>query len=469
MAPMPDKKARGRVVSPGDAILAGGLPRRTQRRAPPTPGLAVRRLLSRLDAELARVDADKIDREDRVPPVVLARLERLGVLRLNLPRAYGGLGLDRADYHRILARISARSLALAMIVTTHQSLGAAALVAAFGGPEQKAQLLPRMAAGELSALAASEALSGADPALAATTARRVRGGWRLDGRKLWVSNAVDARWLAVLARAPDGPTLFIIDARTRGVSVERRCRFLGLRGLGNGVLRLRGVIISDAGRVGADGDGARLLLALLGEGRLTVLPRALGLTRAVRDAARAWMRTRRRRGRALAQEPAVAARLNRLDALVARLESLDAAAAAWSRGGSVGRTESALAKLYAAAAAWEAADTALQLRGARGYETADSQRARGETAVPAERWLRDARGLRLVEGSDDLLRWAVARRGLELARAGARAPRAAGALGRRAAALAAEFRALGRARGEAVPARALELADEAARILAESL
>jgi alkylation response protein AidB-like acyl-CoA dehydrogenase len=355
-----------------------------------------------------------------------------------------------------------------MRATTHQSLGAAALVAAAGTPEQRARLLPRMAAGELAALAVSEAGAGADLSLIAATARRARGGYRLSGRKLWVSNAADARWLAVLARAPGGPALFVVDARARGVVLERRCRFLGLRGLGNAVVRLSGAFVPEADRVGAEGDGARLLLALLGAGRLTVVPRALGLARECRRAARAWAAARRQRGRALAAEPAVAARLARLDLLVVYLEALDARVAAWAQAGRAPRVESALAKLFAAAAAWEAADATLQLRGARGYETADSQRARGEEPVPAERWLRDARGLRLIEGSDDALRWAVARRGLELARAGARAPRAPGPLGRRAVALAAELRTLARSAGGEVPARALELADEAARLLAES-
>ena len=98
-----------------------------------------------------------------------------------------------------------------------------------------------------------------------------------------------------------------------------------------------------------------------------------------------------------------------METAVARLEIVSARMAAWADEGRDLRRESMLAKLFAASAAWEVADLALQLRGGRGYETADSQRARGEKPEPVERLLRDARGLRVIEGSDDALRGAIAR------------------------------------------------------------
>jgi len=449
-----------------DALLAGAVRGDWLRSAPRPPSAAARRLEARLARLLARVDGDAIDREDRAPASAISGLERLGVFRMSLPRAHGGLGLSRTDCHRLVARVAAKSAGLSMWVTTHSM--AAALIERAAAADLRAKILPRLAAGELAALALAEEGAGTDATLIAARARPARGGWRLDGRKLWITNAPVARWLVVIARAPGGLTAFLVDARSRGASVERRCRFLGLRGMENGVLRLRGAFVPSGARLGAEGDGLRLGLAALSAGRLTVAARALGLARECRAAARAWTARRRQRGRPLAAEPAVAARLARLDALVARLDAVSARAARWADEDRDLRGESPLVKLFAASAAWEAADLALQLRGARGYETADSQRARGEEPVPAERWLRDARGLRLIEGTDDALRWAVARRGLELARAGARAPRGPGVLGARAAALAAEFRALARGRSAEIPARALELADEAARILADA-
>jgi hypothetical protein len=452
----------------GDSLLSGTLVLGPLRGRPRGPSRELRRLRPRLERLLARVDGDAIDRDDRVPPAVIASLRRLGVFRLRLPPEFGGLGLTHSDYRRAVSLIAARSAGLSMWVTTHQGLGAAAIVAAHGTPDQKAELLPRMAAGELTALAATEAEAGLDAALTAATARPAAGGraYRLAGRKLWITNAPVARWLAVLARAPGGLSVFIVDARSRGVRVERRCRFLGLRGMENGAVRLSGAVVPARRRVGAEGEGLRLALSALSSGRLSVVSRALGIARECRRAARGWALSRRRRGRALASEPAVAARLARLDELVASLEAVDARVALWADSGRDLRAESALAKLFASAAAWEAADAALQLRGARGYETADSQRARGERPEPVERWLRDARGLRLIEGTDDALRAALARRGLELARAGARPRAGGGPLDRRAAALGSAFRALARGGGGRTPARALELVDEAARLFA---
>lgn len=401
-------------MSFGDALLRGEL-RRDWLEAPlPRPSREARAFLRRLDQVLASVDGDAVDRDDRVPPRAIAALKRAGAFRMRLPRAHGGLGLTHSEYHRAVEKVAARSAGLSLWVTAHQSLGAPGRLAVAGTAEQRAELLPRLAAGELSAFAMTEEGAGADPSLIETTARPVRGGWRLDGRKLWVTNGPVARWVVVLARAPGGVTAFVADARSRGFTVERRCRFLGLRGMENGVLRLRRVLVPDSRRVGAEGEGLRLGLAALDLGRLSVAPRALGLARECLRAAKAWTASRRRHGARLSADASVAGRLRRLESLVSRLAAVSARTAAWADEGRPLRAESALAKLFAASAAWECADLALQLRGGRGYETADSQRARGERPEPVERFLRDARGLRLIEGTDDALRGALARRAMKL-------------------------------------------------------
>lgn len=385
----------------------------------------------RLGRFLNGVDGDAIDRDDRVPPRVIAGLKRLGAFRLLLPRAHGGLGLSHAEYHRVVEKIAAKSAGLAMWVTTHNGLGAAGLLAAAGTAEQRAEFLPRLAAGELSAFAMTEEGAGTDPSLIAATARPVRGGWRLDGKKLWVTNGPVARWVVVLARAPGGVACYLVDSRSPGFTVERRCRFLGLRGMENGVLRLRGVFVPASRLIGAEGDGLRLGLTMMNLGRLSVTARALGIARECLRASRAWTAKRRQHGKRLDANASVAERLERLETLVERLASVSARVAARADAGRDMRTESMLAKLFAASAAWEAADLALQLRGGRGYETADSQRARGEAPEPVERWLRDARGLRLIEGTDDALRAAVARRILDKgARARRRAPMSVSAYAR---------------------------------------
>ncbi len=409
----------------GDALLTGEVRRSLLGPLPPPPSAEARRALKALDRALRSVDGDAIDREDAVPPRALSALRRAGAFRLRLPRAHGGLGLTHAEYHLAVEKVAARSLGLAMWMTTHQSLGACGLLERAGTAAQRAQFLPRLAAGELSAFAMTEVGAGTDPSRMAATARPARGGDRLDGAKLWVTNGPVARWVVVLAKAPGGPTAFLVDARSAGFSVERRCRFLGLRGMENGVLRLRGVYVPASRRIGAEGDGLRLGLSAMNAGRLSLTARALGLSRECLRAARAWTAARRQHGRRLADNPSVAQRLGRLETLVSRLAGVSARAAAWADAGRDLRTESALAKLFAASAAWECADLALQLRGGRGYETADSQRARGESPEPVERWLRDARGLRLIEGTDDALRWALAKRSLELRGRPAAAPAAA--------------------------------------------
>ncbi|MDE2509844.1 MAG: acyl-CoA/acyl-ACP dehydrogenase [Elusimicrobia bacterium] len=344
---------------------------------------------------LARVDGDAIDRNDQVPPRVIADLKRLGAFRLRASRKDGGLGLTLADYHRVVALIAEKSAGLSMWVTTHNGLGM--------------HFLPPGADG-LFAFAMSEEQAGTDPNMIRTTAKRVPGGYRLDGKKIWVTNGSVARWVAVIAKAPKGMTCFLVDARAKGVSVERRCRFLGLRGMENAVLRFKGVVVPESSRIGEEGEGLRLGLTAMNTGRLSVAPRALGIARECLRISKEWTSRRRQHGRALSRNASVAERLRRLEAIVSRLDSVSARTAQWADQGRDLRLESVLAKLFASSAAYEAADIALQLRGGRGYETADSQRARGEKPEPVERLLRDARGLRLIEGTDDVLRSLLARR-----------------------------------------------------------
>jgi len=378
------------------------------KRKAPAPSRELKRLLRRLERFLAGVDGDAIDRDDRVPAPVVAALKRLGAFRLRVPLEHGGLGLSQSDFQRVAALIAARSAGLSMWVTTQ------ALVAQFlsraATAVQRAELLPRLAAGDLAAFAMTEAESGADAARLAAKARPVLGGYRLDGSKLWVTNGPVARWIVVLAKAPGGISAFVVDARSKGCDVERRCRFLGLRGMENGVVRLRGAFVPSHRRLGEEGDGLRLGLSAMNVGRLSIASRALGLARECLRISKDWTKTRRSQGRRLSADASVAQRLARMEALVAQLEAVSARTAARADAGRDLRRESALAKLFAASAAWEAADIALQLRGGRGYETADSQRARGEKPEPVERLLRDARGLRLIEGADDVLRGALARR-----------------------------------------------------------
>ncbi len=344
---------------------------------------------------LAGVDADAIDRNDRVPPRVIAQLNRIGAFRLRVPRSKGGLGLTQTEYHRVVELIATKSAGLSMWVTTHNGLGA--------------RFLPSGADG-LFAFAMTEEDAGTDPNMVRTTAKRMPGGYRLDGKKIWVTNGSVARWVAVIAKAPKGMTCFLVDTRSKGFAVERRCRFMGLRGMENAVLSFKGVIVPDTRRIGEEGEGLRIGLTAMNVGRLTIAPRALGVARECLRISRAWTSIRRQQGRALSRNASVAARLKRLELLVSRLASVSARTAAWADEGRDLRLESALAKLYSASAAYEAADIALQLRGGRGYETSDSQRARGEKSEPVERLLRDARGLRMIEGTDDVLRGMLARR-----------------------------------------------------------
>lgn len=350
---------------------------------------------------LRLIDGDPIDEKDSFPPALRAQLRRSGALRARLPKAHGGLGWTHERFGRLVAAAAERSLAVATLLTTQQSTGLAPALELFGTAEQRARWLRRLAGGALAALAVGEEAAGSNIGATRARARRVGGAWRLEGRKGWVVNAASAGALLVLARSSGGLSAFVVG-RGRGVSSPTRVRFMGLRGLEVGALALRGA----AGELlGSEGDGARIALASLAAGRAGFAARALGLSRACAKAARAWAESRK-----LLRFPGAAASVAHIESILAALEKEERAlSAAADSGRLLTRAEAARAKIRCAEAAWEIADAALELRGVRGYETARSQAERGERPVGLERMFRDARALRLMEGSDEVLRSSLER------------------------------------------------------------
>ena len=380
-------------------------------------------VLAKLAAFLReQVDADRIDREKEIPRAVIDGLQELGLFGIKIPVAYGGLGFSQVNYNRILHLVASHCGSTALLLSVHQSIGVAQPLLMFGTDEQKRRFLPRLAGGALSAFALTEPGAGSDPSQMTTTATLAEDGtaWRINGRKLWTTNGPIAKLLVVTARTNDPRaarpeiTAFIVEGNSPGLKTEHRCDFMGLKGIQNGLLSFDDVRVPVENVMVGVGEGLRLALRTLNIGRLSIPAFCSGVMKQALTICRSWGNERRQWGAPIGHHEAVANKIARIAADTFAVDSLAWLGAAFADGGRMDiRLEAAAAKLFCTEAAWGALDAALQVRGGRGYETADSLRARGEAGMPIERMLRDARLYLIGEGTSEILRLFIAREALD--------------------------------------------------------
>ncbi|MFI0981952.1 acyl-CoA dehydrogenase family protein [Streptomyces sp. NPDC021093] len=367
------------------------------------------------------IDGARIEREDRIPDETVNGLKELGALGMKIDRKYGGLGLTQVYYNKALALVGSASPALGALLSAHQSIGVPQPLKLFGTQEQRDAFLPRLARSDISAFLLTEPDVGSDPARLATSAvPDGDDGYVLDGVKLWTTNGVVADLLVVMARVPrtdsgkGGITAFVVEADSPGITVEHRNTFMGLRGLENGVTRFHQVKVPAANRIGPEGAGLKIALTTLNTGRLSLPAMCVGAGKWCLKIAREWSAVREQWGKPVAHHEAVGAKISFIAATTFALEAvLDLSSQMADEDRNDIRIEAALAKLYGSEMAWLMADELVQIRGGRGFETADSLAARGERAVPAEQILRDLRINRIFEGSTEIMHLLIAREAVD--------------------------------------------------------
>lgn len=373
------------------------------------------------------VDPDEIDRTGVYPPAALTALAEADAFGMRIDQEYGGLGLSLTNYCRALAFIGSHCQSTLTYVSAHQSVGAPQPLQMFGTDAQRGRFLPRLARGELSAFALTEPDVGSDPARMTTTATLTPDGdaYLLNGRKLWCTNGPVAGVLVVLAKTPsklvagrgEVPqiTCFIIEKDTPGLAIEHTCSFMGLRGISNGVITFENVRVPVDNVIGQPGEGLRIALATLNVGRVAAAAATVGGAKIALTWMKQWANDRVQWGRPIGQHQAIAKRIATMAANTFAMDAIVTAAAGLAdRGQTDIRLEAAIAKYFCTETAWNLADDAVQVRGGRGYETAESLRRRGEAPVPVERMLRDARIGRVLEGSSEIMRLVIAREALDV-------------------------------------------------------
>ncbi|MGW4661224.1 acyl-CoA dehydrogenase family protein [Streptomyces sp. NPDC004279] len=353
--------------------------------------------------EIAPKAAEEED-AGRFPREVFRLLSESGLLGLPYDSEYGGGDQPYEVYLQVLEELAAARLTVGLGVSVH-TLSCHA-VAHFGTKQQQVEHLPAMLGGGLlGAYCLSEATSGSDAASLRTRAVRDEqgGDWRITGTKSWITHGGIADFYTVMARTgeegPRGITAFLVPGDAASLSGALPERKMGMKGSPTAQVHFDGVRVPDARRIGEEGQGFAIALAALDSGRLGIAACAIGLAQSALDEALAYASGRRQFGRPISDFEGLRFMLADMATQIEAGRALYLAAARLRDAGRPFAKQAAMAKLHCTDTAMKVTTDAVQVLGGYGY-TAD---------FPAERYMREAKALQIVEGTNQIQRMVIAR------------------------------------------------------------
>jgi butyryl-CoA dehydrogenase len=350
------------------------------------------------------IERDETERFDRS---IFAQMAELGLTGAPLPETVGGAGLSYLGWTLVMEELGAADMASAVMLSVH--ILSQYPVVTWGSDEQRQRWLGPMLAGEaLGAFALTEPRAGSDAAAIATRAERIGpadtpDGYRLTGTKIWISNAPEAdRYLVFATLDPAAGskaiTAFLVEKGSDGFRFGAHEKKMGIRSCPAAELVFDGCYVPVTNRLGEEGEGYKIALSSLAEGRISIAAACVGLARSAMEQSAAYLGQRKAFGGLLSDQQGLRFMLAEMARDVEAARALThQAAAAKDRGEPIG-VASSLAKWTASDTAMKVATDAVQLFGASGYSR--------ETGI--ERLMRDAKGAQIYEGTNQIHRLIVA-------------------------------------------------------------
>ncbi|MFF5312036.1 acyl-CoA dehydrogenase family protein [Streptomyces massasporeus] len=338
----------------------------------------------------------------RFPRELFTLLSQSGLLGLPYDSEYGGGDQPYEVYLQVLEELAAARLTVGLGVSVH-SLASYAL-AAYGTKEQQVEHLPAMlGGGMLGAYCLSEPHSGSDAAALRTRAVRDGDDWVITGTKAWITHGGIADFYTVMARTgeegPRGISAFLVPGDAQGLSAAVPEKKMGMKGSPTAQVHFDGVRVPDARRIGEEGQGFAIALSSLDSGRLGISACAIGVAQAALDEAVTYAADRRQFGKPIADFQGLRFMLADMATQIEAGRALYLAAARLKDAGRPFAKQAAMAKLHCTDTAMRVTTDAVQILGGYGY-TAD---------FPAERYMREAKVLQIVEGTNQIQRMVIAR------------------------------------------------------------
>ena len=355
------------------------------------------------EKELAPI-AGELERLKTFPEKPLQRLAELGILGMSIPPEYGGAGADTVSSCLALMEISRACASTAVAVSLHNTL-TCEIIYRYGTETQRLKYLPALCRGAiLGAFSLTEATSGSDAASLRTTAVRRGDHYILNGTKLFVTNGNRAGIIILfastdLSQGDKGITAFLVEPSFRGFRVGKREEKMGLRASDTAELVLEDCLVPVEHRIGEEGEGFRIAMASLVNGRAGIAAQAVGIAQACLDASVRYAKERRQFDRPIARFQAIQWKLADMGTEIEAARLLTLRAAALKDRDLPCTKEASMAKLFASEVANRAATEAVQIHGGYGYIQ----------DFPVERYLRDARVLTIYEGTSEIHRLIVSR------------------------------------------------------------
>lgn len=362
--------------------------------------------------EIVKVAAEH-DESGEFPIATVRKMGELGLMGIEVPEEYGGAGLDTLSYVLALEEISKADAAHGTVMSVNNSLFCHGILR-FGTEEQKQKFVRPVASGEvIGAYSLTEPMSGSDAGTMRSRAERVEGGYRLTGRKSWVTSAPVAQFILVFimtdpSQKHRGITAFLIETDRPGFHLGKPEPKLGIRASATSEIVFDGYVVSDAHRLGDEGEGFKIAMTVLDAGRIGIAAQALGIAEASYDASLQYSREREAFGEKIGQFQGISFKLadmkTRIEA--SRLLVYQAALAKEQAKATGGRytLEASMAKLFASETAMFCAHAAVQIHGGVGYSK----------EFPVERYFRDAKITEIYEGTSEIQRMVISRQELGL-------------------------------------------------------